>query len=71
MYNGPFRITQISQGSFITLERNSHWKGQTPDFNRLIFKVVENTAALEAHLLSGSVDYVPGELGFSIEQALQ
>lgn len=71
LYNGPFRITQVSQGSFITLERNAHWKGQTPDFNRLIFKVVENTAALEAHLLSGSVDYVPGELGFSIEQALQ
>ena len=33
-------------------------------------RVIENTAALEANLRSGAVDYIPGELGLSIDQAL-
>ena len=33
-------------------------------------KIIENTAALEANLLSGNVDYVLGELGLSLDQAL-
>ncbi len=32
--------------------------------------IIENTAALEANLLSGSVDYVLGELGLSLDQAI-
>jgi peptide/nickel transport system substrate-binding protein len=32
--------------------------------------VIENTAALEANLLSGSIDMIAGELGLTIDQAL-
>jgi len=35
-----------------------------------VVKIIENTAALEANLLSGNVDYVLGELGLSLDQAL-
>ncbi len=33
-------------------------------------RILENTAALEANLLSGAIDYVAGELGMSLDQAL-
>ena len=36
----------------------------------LQLRAVENTAALEAQLLAGQIDMVPGEMGFPLEQAL-
>ncbi len=33
-------------------------------------KPIENTAALEANLLSGGIDYIAGELGLTIDQAI-
>ncbi len=39
-------------------------------FQRIVVKVIENTAALEANLLSGSIDMIAGELGLTIDQAL-
>ena len=71
LYYGPYLIDKVRAGSFITAKPNPFWKGKQPKFDRLIFKTVENTAALEAHLLSGSVDYLPGELGLSLDQVLQ
>jgi peptide/nickel transport system substrate-binding protein len=67
---GPYRISELVPGSRIALERNAHWTGKTPYFKRIVFKFIENSSALEANLLSGNVDYVPGELGLSLEQAL-
>ena len=32
--------------------------------------VIENTPALEANLLSGAIDMIPGELGLTVDQAL-
>jgi len=52
------------------LEQNPTWAGEKPHFKRLVVKIIENTAALEANLLSGNVDYVLGELGLSLDQAL-
>ncbi|WP_163392291.1 peptide ABC transporter substrate-binding protein [Enterovibrio norvegicus] len=71
LYYGPYVLNKVSPGSFITAQRNPHWKGQPPAFDELVFKTVENTSALEAHLLSGSVDYLPGEIGLSLDQVLQ
>ncbi|KKD61666.1 peptide ABC transporter [Grimontia sp. AD028] len=71
LFYGPYVLSKVSAGSFITVVRNPHWKGKSPAFDEIIFKTVENTSALEAHLLSGSVDYIPGELGLSLDQALQ
>jgi peptide/nickel transport system substrate-binding protein len=70
LYFGPYRIVQVAQGSHIILERNPHWWGRPPAFNRITVRVIENTAALEANLLSGAIDYIAGELGVSLDQAL-
>ena len=65
----PYRITEASSGSHVTLERNPHWWGKPPAFRRIVVRAIENTAALESNLLSGSVDYLAGELGLSLDQA--
>ncbi|MCA0245908.1 MAG: peptide ABC transporter substrate-binding protein [Proteobacteria bacterium] len=67
---GPYRIVEIVPGSRITLEQNSTWTGEKSYFKRIVVKIIENTAALEANLLSGGVDYVLGELGLSLDQAI-
>ncbi len=70
LYFGPYRIAKIVPGAYVTLEPNPTWWGKRPHFKRIVVRVIENTAALEANLLSGAIDYVAGELGFSIDQAL-
>jgi peptide/nickel transport system substrate-binding protein len=70
LFNGPYRIAEVQQGAAVTLVPNGQWGGKTPAFKRVVVRAVENTAALEANLLSGSVDYVAGELGFTLDQAL-
>jgi peptide/nickel transport system substrate-binding protein len=67
---GPYRIVEVVPGSRIALEQNASWTGEKPHFKRIVVKIIENTAALEANLLSGNVDYVLGELGLSLDQAL-
>ena len=70
LYFGPYRIVSIESGAEVVLEPNPYWYGPKPHFQRIVVRVIENTAALEANLLSGAIDYVAGELGFTIEQAL-
>jgi peptide/nickel transport system substrate-binding protein len=70
LFFGPFRIVEIVPGSRIVLEQNPTWTGEKPHFKRIVVKIIENTAALEANFLSGNVDYVMGELGLSLDQAL-
>jgi len=67
---GPYRIVEVVPGSRIALEQNASWTGEKPHFKRIVVKIIENTAALEANLLSGNVDYVLGELGLSLDQTL-
>jgi peptide/nickel transport system substrate-binding protein len=71
LYFGPYKITEKAVGSYVVLERNPTWWGKPPAFNRIVFRIIENTAALEANLLSGSIDYIAGEgLGLTLDQAL-
>jgi peptide/nickel transport system substrate-binding protein len=70
LYNGPYRITQVASGSHIVLEPNPAWAGQKPHFKRITVRAIENTAAMEANLLSGGIDYIAGETGLSLDQAL-
>jgi peptide/nickel transport system substrate-binding protein len=67
---GPYRIVEVVPGSRIALEQNASWTGEKPHFKRIVVKIIENSTALEANLLSGNVDYVLGELGLSLDQAL-
>ena len=67
---GPYRIVELVRGSRIVLEQNPYWTGDKPQFKRLVIKIFENSSALEANLLSGNVDYILGEVGLSLDQAL-
>ncbi|MGE0657988.1 MAG: peptide ABC transporter substrate-binding protein [Reyranellaceae bacterium] len=70
LYYGPYRVVSATPGASVVLETNPHWSGVKPHFRRITFRTIENTAALEANLLSGSVDYILGELGLTLDQAL-
>src|SRR3546814_739008 len=70
LYFGPYRIVESVAGSHIALEPNPTWWGEKPAFDRVVVRILENTAALEANLLSGAIDYIAGELGLALDQAL-
>ncbi|MGE0259771.1 MAG: peptide ABC transporter substrate-binding protein, partial [Alphaproteobacteria bacterium] len=70
LYNGPYRISEVATGSHVVLEPNPHWGGPPVPFGRVTVRTIENTAALEANLLSGTIDMIAGELGLSLDEAL-
>ncbi len=70
LYNGPYRISEVAPGSHILLEPNRYWHGSKPQLQRVTIRAIENTAALEANLLSGTIDMVAGELGFPLDEAV-
>jgi peptide/nickel transport system substrate-binding protein len=70
LYDGPYRISRVARGSSITLLPNPYWAGPKPPFRQITVKTIENTAALEANLLSGTIDMVAGELGLPLDEAL-
>lgn len=70
LYFGPYRITNVEPGSHVEFERNETWWGTPPHFDKVVIKIIENTAALEANLLSGSIDYISGVLGLTLNQGI-
>lgn len=69
LYNGPYKIAEVKLGSHVTLEPNPHFYGPTPKIQKIIIKLIPNTATLEANLRSGTIDMV-SSLGFTFDQAL-
>jgi peptide/nickel transport system substrate-binding protein len=67
---GPYRIVEVVTGSHVVLEPNPTWYGEMPEIRRIVVRTIENTAALEANLLSGEIDMVGEGLGLQIDQAL-
>jgi len=71
LYNGPYMITAYQSGAQIVLEPNPYWTGPKPGFKHIVIKLIDNTAALQANLLSGDVDMVNGEgVGLTIDQVI-
>ncbi|MBK1696474.1 hypothetical protein CKO21_04355 [Rhodovibrio salinarum] len=70
LYLGPYRMVSVQRGVRAVYERNPHWPGKKPEFDRIIVRAIQNTAAMEANLLSGTVDMIAGETGMSIDQVL-
>jgi len=70
LWFGPYRITEVESGAYVVLEKNPRWWGKPPYFDKIILKAIENTAALTANLLSGDIDYIAGEMGLALDQAL-
>lgn len=69
LWSGPWRISAVERGVQVVLERNPHWIGQPPAFDRLVIKAIENSSSLEANLLSGGLDMIAGEVGVDVDQA--
>ncbi|MDX6750817.1 peptide ABC transporter substrate-binding protein [Geminicoccaceae bacterium 1502E] len=67
---GPYRIASVVPGSHLLFERNPQWWGPAPAFDSIAVRAIENTAALEANLLSGEIDMIEGSLGLTLDQAL-
>ncbi len=70
LYNGPYRVSEVVAGSHVLLEPNPYWAGPPGHFRRIAVRAIENTAALEANLSSGTIDMVAGELGLSLDEGL-
>mgnify|MGYP001211463039 FL=1 len=70
LWFGPYRIAEVVSGAHVVFERNPYWWGKQPQFNRIVVKTISNTAAMISNLLSGEIDYIAGELGISIDQAM-
>lgn len=70
LYNGPYRIAEVTPGSDVVLAPNRYWPGPPAPFRRITVRAIENTAALEANLLSGGIDMIAGELGLPVDEAL-
>ena len=57
---GPFRFKEWKRGQYIELERNpDYWDKGKPYLDRVIFKVVPDTASRAAALETGEVLYAP------------
>jgi peptide/nickel transport system substrate-binding protein len=69
LYNGPYRVQEIQLGSHVVLIPNEQWFGQKPYFEKVILKLIPNTQALEANLLSGEIDMI-SNLGLTLDQSL-
>ena len=70
LYTGPYKIAKVEQGAAVTLDKNPQWKGTAGAFDTVTFRTIENTAALSSNLLSGDIDYIAGELGLPLDQAI-
>ena len=70
LYWGPYVIAHVQPGAGIVLRRNPYWQGRKPAFESVTVKTIENGAALAANLLSGDIDYIAGEMGLTLDQAL-
>ena len=71
LWDGPYMISQYQSGVQIVLVPNPYWPGTMPGFKHIVIKHIENTAALQANLLSGDIDMAAGEgIGLTIDQAI-
>lgn len=71
LFMGPYIMTEAVTGSHMVFARNPKWWGKVPAFDKITVRVIENTAALEANLLSGGLDMITGGLGLNVDQAVE
>ena len=70
LWDGPFIVSDYQSNSSIGFTPNPHWPGPAPGLKSITLRLIENTAALQANLLSGDVDMTPSGIGLSIDQAI-
>jgi peptide/nickel transport system substrate-binding protein len=69
LYNGPYLVEEFKFGSHVTLKTNPHFYGKKPFFEKVVFKIIPNTAALESNLTSKTIDLI-STVGLTLDQAL-
>ena len=55
---GPYKFGSWQRGSQLVLERNPHYWGEQPDWERVVYRPMTNPAARVAALLAGDVDLI-------------
>jgi peptide/nickel transport system substrate-binding protein len=55
---GPYKFVSWKRGSEIVFERNPHYWGPKPAWDRVIYRPISNPAARVAALLAGDVDLI-------------
>jgi peptide/nickel transport system substrate-binding protein len=70
LWLGPYKVARAESGAAVTVDRNPYWKGSHPAFDSITFRAIENSPALTANLLSGDIDYIAGEIGLLLDQAV-
>ena len=71
LWLGPYMVQEFRPNEQIILVPNPHWHGTKPGFQKVVMRLIENTSALQANLLSGDVDTVAtGNLGITLDQIL-
>jgi peptide/nickel transport system substrate-binding protein len=70
LWDGPFIVSDYQSNSSVSFKPNPYWTGTKPGLKSITVRLLENTAALQANLLSGDVDMTPSGIGLSIDQAI-
>lgn len=70
LWNGPYIISDYHSGNSVDLTVNPYWAGPKPGITHIVIRLIENTAALTANLLSGDVDMSPTGIGVTTDQAV-
>jgi len=70
LWNGPYLLSDYRSGSSLGFTPNPHWASHAPGLASVTIRAIDNTAALQANLLSGDVDMVPSGIGLFTEQAV-
>ena len=70
LWDGPFAVAEYQSNAHVLFRPNPGWPGPKPGLAAIDVRLIENTAALQANLLSGDVDLAPSGIGLSIDQAL-
>ncbi|MDM3871041.1 peptide ABC transporter substrate-binding protein [Porticoccus sp. W117] len=63
LWNGPYLVAKMTLGDELVMERNPYWYGKRPYFDKITIRAIENSAALEANLVSGTIDMIAGGAG--------
>ena len=70
LWNGPWVISGYQSGNSVEFSPNPYWAGPKPGITHIVLRLIENTAALTANLLSGDIDMSPTGIGITTDQAV-
>jgi peptide/nickel transport system substrate-binding protein len=69
LWNGPYRVQNLEQGTLLMVERNPAWTGPRPVLDRIGLRGFATTTALASAFMAGLVDALPGEFALRPPQA--